>query len=207
MTTYLPAYIDAALDVLGPLDQWSHQCHAASLTVVKADVIPGARVARGSCVGVGGQHSWIVVGDPYDDDVMIIDPTLWSYRPDVAGVWTGTRSTFGWHTPQGHGSIWKAGRPDFPVDEPFDLAEAVGHEWSESARLFIDVLGPLDEDGWRQLAHLPVGGWPSKEMHTVMQAHHKTRWAPIDIVGMATDLNPSGLYLPGDEVTDWRSVL
>lgn len=47
---------------LEPLDRWAQQCHAASLELVRSEVLPGSRVARGSCPLVPGQHSWVVVG-------------------------------------------------------------------------------------------------------------------------------------------------
>lgn len=68
-----------AAAALEPLSKWHHQCHAASLALVRAGI--GTRVARGTCVGVGGQHSW--VGDMLDER----------------------------HRPHGYGSIWDYGRP------------------------------------------------------------------------------------------------
>ena len=73
-----------------PVESWAQQCHSISLAIIQAGLVPGARVARGSCRGVGSQHSWIVDGwNCYDPDAKIIDPTLWSYargrRHDLAG--------------------------------------------------------------------------------------------------------------------------
>ncbi|MCY3933542.1 MAG: hypothetical protein OXH70_17670 [Acidobacteria bacterium] len=47
------------------LEPWAKNCHAASLEFVRSEVAPDdARVARGFCSGVGGQHSWGVIGGP-----------------------------------------------------------------------------------------------------------------------------------------------
>lgn len=180
-----------------PLSGFAQQCHAASLAIVKARVLPSARVARGTCRGVFGQHSWVVLGgDCYDDDAMVVDPTLWSYDDTVEGVWIGQASERP-HRPHGKGDIWTWGRPAHPTGEIVELPEPEGG-WSSEARLFLDILGPLDETGWRQLAHAPVGGWPSGEIFAAMYTSGDRRlaqWFPIDIIGMTTDLNPSGLYL------------
>ena len=81
--------IQKALVALGSnLKEWNHQCHAASLRLVKAGVAD--RVARGSCKGVGLAHSWAVLGGGcYDEDATIIDPTLWSWNAKIKGVWLG----------------------------------------------------------------------------------------------------------------------
>jgi hypothetical protein len=186
----------AARRHLEPLDHWARNCHGASLEVVKAEVIEGARVARGVCSGVGSQHSWIVIGDPYDRKAPIIDPTLWSYDASVKGVWTGTLAD-GRHTPHGSGNIFEWGKPAPPAGPGVELEPA--QPFSDDARLFLDLLGPLDVDGWRMLCHAPVECWPAGE---ILDAIIETfDWGaaviPIDIVGMVTDRNPSGLYLPG----------
>lgn len=182
-----------AEEVLGDLDGWAHNCHAASLAVVKAEVIPGARVARGSCRGVFGQHSWVVVGDPYDKGAPIIDPTLWSYDADVEGIWTGTRRRDKRHTPKGAGSIWNYGCPVSGGGNPIELAVPVS-KWAAS---FLDMVGPLDREGWHTLALAPVEGWPAAEIVEAMASTPDLAWlVPIDVVGMLTDLNPEGLYLP-----------
>lgn len=185
--------IDVAERALGPLDRWAGQCHAASLAIVKAKVLHGARVARGSCTGVGAQHSWVVLGDPYDPSVPIVDPTLWSYDDAVEGVWVGSAAD-GRHRPHGAGNIWQWGRPAYPVGDPVRLRPV--SPFSDAAVRFLELLGPLDVDGWRQLAHAPVGGWPAGE---ILAAIEDTIGpvVPIDIIGMTTDRNPSGLYLPG----------
>lgn len=184
-------------EVLAPLERWSCQCHAASITVVKSGVVAPARVARGTCTGVFGQHSWVVLGDDcYDDDAEIIDPTLWSYDDSVEGIWTGTYQD-GRHRPHGKGSIWEWGRPDEASGPVIELTPR--QPFSDEAQDFLDLLGPLDEEGWAVLAHAPVEGWPAKEILSAMldtkELGHRI---PIDIVGMVTDRNPGGLYLKGD---------
>lgn len=114
-----------------PLVAFRFRCHEASLALVRSGVLPeGARVARGSCPGVGGQHSWVVLGgDCYDRKAQVIDPTLWCYDNAVREIWKG--------------------RAD-------------------------EIIGAMYDD--ERLSAL----------------------VPIDIVGMITDRNPGGLYLPGD---------
>lgn len=181
--------------ILGPLDQWSHQCHAASTRIVKDPSFPfEARVARGFCQKVGGQHSWVVLGmDCYAPDALLVDPTLWSYDSSVQGIWTGSNKEPGSHVPHGAGSIWEYGRPNYPEEEIIELTPPQG-EWSSEARDFLDLLGPLDMKGWVELAHYPVEGWPAREIIEAINEKWPAR-VPIDILGMVTDLNPSGLYL------------
>lgn len=188
-----------AIDI--PFEQWSHQCHAISISIVKSDLIEGPRrVARGSCNGVGGQHSWVVVGDDcYAENAQIIDPTLWSYRKDVEGIWYGTPNSPFKHTPFGSGSIFEYGKPVSQGGPPIELTPS--KSLSREAALFLRLLGPLDREGWSMLLHAPVGFWPARE---IIEAADDTSElcsiTPIDILGMVTDRNPHGLYLPGDRV-------
>lgn len=173
--------------ILGPLKNHERQCHSASLKLVKAGV--GDRVARGRCEGVGAQHSWAVIGDPYKP-TLIIDPTLWSYRKDVKGIFIGLPKTYG-HRPHGSGSIWDWGRPTPAYGPAIKLAP----ELSEEAQMFIDMLGPLDINGWQTLSNAPVGGWPAKEIFEAMlDTPLLENMVPIDKIGMLTDRNPNGLY-------------
>lgn len=191
-TTAPPVDLDAVRDVLGPLGRWARDCHAASLYVVRSGVLgPEACVARGVCRGVGGQHSWVVLGDPYDQSRRIVDPTLWSYDPTVVGIWTG----FGVerHRPHGSGSIWDWGRPEGDGGEPIALTPKT--PLSEEAEFFLDMLGPLDRAGWMRLSGAPVGGWPAAEIIAAMDDTPALEpLVPIDILGMLTDRNPGGLY-------------
>ncbi len=57
------------------------------------------------------------------------------------------------------------------------------------------MLGPLDRRGWATLAHAPVEGWPAGEILGAMCDSGMEAVVPIDIIGMLTDRNPSGLYL------------
>ena len=176
-----------AENILGPMEPWAFQCHAASVWLVKHGL--GDRVARGTCSGVGGQHSWVVFGDPYHPET-IIDPTMWSYNPDVKGVWVGGP---GRHRPHGSGSIWSWGRPENAKGEPVELTPR--QPWSVEARRFLAMLGPLDEEGWKVMAHAPVGGgWPAAEIIDALCESGMQGYVPIDIIGMLTDRNPA--YLP-----------
>jgi len=181
-----------AKEILGPLKGWKHDCHAASVRLVKMGF--GTRVARGWCDGVRGQHSWVVMGDDcYSHKALIVDPTLWSYREDVKGIYVGNVQKYG-HIPHGHGSIWEAGKPTRGNGPIIKLTPE--KELSAAADVFLDLLGPLDFQGWNQLANSPVGGWPAKEILTaIYQTKDIRSTIPIDIVGMVTDLNPHGLYM------------
>jgi hypothetical protein len=179
-------------DHLGDLKDWSHDCHRAALELVHSGLLPDtARVARGSCPGVFGQHSWAVpYGDCYDREATVIDPTLWSYDDTVNGVYIGLAYERP-HLPHGHGSIWQWGKPETHGGDLIELDV----EWSREAEDFLRLLGPLDRQGWAHLAHAPVGGWPASEIIGRMYDDKRlTALIPIDIVGMATDRNPSGLY-------------
>lgn len=194
--------VAAVLEVLEPLAEWSHQCHAASVRIVKAGIFEQARVARGVCPGLGSQHSWVVLGDDcYARDVVLVDPTLWSYDPTVEGIWIGDPADRG-HTPHGAASIWAWGKPPAATDEPVELTEPEGG-WSDDAKLFLELLGPLDVKGWRTLCQAPVEKWPAGEVFGAICDTFDWGEAviPIDILGMVTDRNPGGLYLPGEEVT------
>lgn len=179
-------------EAIGPLKDWDGQCHAASLAIVKAGLLPQARVARGFCAGVGGQHSWVVVGhDCYAETAQVIDPTLWGYDKAVEGLWQGSTRERP-HTPHGSGSIWEYGRPVAHGGEIIELEGTFGR----AAWAFLELLGPLDLRGWVELAHAPVGGWPAEEIIAAMYDHPKlSARVPIDIAGMVTDHNPGGLYL------------
>ena len=184
------------LEVLDPLETWAQQCHAASLHLVRSGVLGPSRVARGACKGVGGQHSWVVLGDDcYDPRAKIVDPTLWSYDPAWESVYVGSMRD-GLHRPFGTGRIWEWGRPN-PASGP--VVELTPRKpWSGAARAFLDLLGPLDREGWIMLGHAPVQGWPAGEIIDAMCESGLGGYVPIDIRGMITDRNPKGLYLPGD---------
>lgn len=197
----LPEAMKEIEKILDPLDDYAHQCHSASCAIVNANILDEARVARGVCMGVGSQHSWVIWDmDCWNTTATIIDPTLWSYDDGVEGIWTGSMHD-GRHKPHGMGSIWKWGKPEPPTGEILPLDKPEGG-FSEEAKLFLQLLGPLDETGWRTLAsRAPVEEWPAREiLEAVMDTF---AWGeaviPIDIVGMLTERNPGGLYLPGGE--------
>ena len=185
--------IAEALEVLAPLERWALNCHGASATLVQAGVLGPSRVARGTCTGVGGQHSWVVLGDDcYDQDATIVDPTLWSYDDTVKGIWVGTMRD-GRHSPHGAGSIWRWGRPADPTGEIVTLTPR--RPWSHDAERFLELLGPLDQQGWIALAHAPVEGWPAAEFIDAMCESGLRGYVPVDRVGMLTDRNPGNAYL------------
>lgn len=181
-----------AAKILAPLDRWGKSCHQASLAVVQQ---LGGRVARGGCRGVGGQHSWAVTGsDCYDLDAVIVDGTLWSYDKAIDGIWVGTLRD-GLHRPHGMGSIWDWGKPSPPKGSIIRLTPS--HGLSGIARKFLKLVEPLDRDGWHTLAIAPVEGWPAGEILAAMDdTEALAALVPIDRLGMLTDRNPGGLYLP-----------
>ena len=190
--TALGDAVAEAMEAIGGHERWAHDCHAASLALVRSGCLPGtARVARGSCRGAGGQHSWVVVdGDCYSSDARIVDPTLWSYDQSVHGVWIGS-ALEGRHVPHGKGVITAAPMPHAHGGEVVEPPGGL----SIGARRFLQIIGPLDHQGWAMLANSPISGWPSREIITAMYHDDQLRpLVPVDIVGMLTDLNPGEMY-------------
>lgn len=175
-----------------PFSEWAKDCHGVSLKILKAGLVPGGRIARGTCLGVRGQHSWIVNGrDCYNRTTQIIDPTLWSYRDDVDGIWYGTLG-HGWHRPHGTGTIWDYGKP---IHQGGETIEVDTSKLSRRARDLLELILPLDRRGWDMLLHAPVQEWPAGEIHALAQEYESLAViAPVDLVGMTTDLNPDGMY-------------
>ncbi|QGJ92750.1 hypothetical protein QDA04_gp80 [Microbacterium phage Megan] len=178
---------------------WAFNCHGASLAIVQSGIYPGARVARGLCKGVPGQHSWVVAdyGDEgvYDEQAHVIDPTLWCYDLTVTNVWQGSYMGVGWrHRPHGWGHFFTGDRPAHGGGETLTLTPR--EPLSALAREFLRMLGPLDARGWMMVGNLPVGGWPAAEVIAAMDDTPSiTALVPIDRLGMLTDRNPSGLYM------------
>ncbi|MFT4011248.1 MAG: hypothetical protein QM655_14530 [Nocardioidaceae bacterium] len=46
--------IEQIEEAIGSLDLYAHECHAASIALVKSGLLGESRVARGTCAGVGG---------------------------------------------------------------------------------------------------------------------------------------------------------
>lgn len=187
-----------------PLDGFARQCHAASIQLVKSDLFPSLgfekrRVARGWCTGVMGQHSWVVLGDDcYDPQATIVDPTLWSYDSSVAGVWVGSGKDKRHQPHGGYGTIWDAYRPSAGDGDIIELEPEAYGKLGMVAESFLEMLGPLDRRGWNELFEAPPNGnWGARE---IILAAYRTpglrALIPIDRVGMLTDVNPSGVYLP-----------
>lgn len=177
---------------------WAKRCHEVSIEIVRSGIFPLSRVARGFCRGVPAQHSWVVVGDDcYDEDAQLLDATLWSYDPSVKDIWQGTLRC-GKHHPHGwlDGiAILDYGRPPNATDKAVELTPKQPLSFFTSS--FVELLGPLDRDGWQLLANsFPVRGWPAGE---ILAAMHDTEslsgLVPIDKLGMLTDRNPGDLYL------------
>jgi hypothetical protein len=188
----MPADVAALMEAIGYTGPVAYSCHEVSLALAKSGHFPGARVARGFALGVMGQHSWLTTDDPYNPLSPIIDATLWSYDPSVTGIWTGNGED-GVHIPHGAGHYMRAGMPSHHGDKTIRLTPAV--PLTVEAHKFLAMLGPLDYRGWHEVAHLPVEGWPVREVLTAMlDTPGLGVLIPIDIVGMVTDRNPGGLY-------------
>lgn len=189
---------------LGPLERFSHQCHAASIQIVQSGVLGRpARVARGACKRVAGQHSWVVLsGEPgsmYREETLIIDPTLWSYDSSVEGIWLGTLED-GRHYPRGVGSIMHSGCPQSSGGEEIELnwpqhPSQLASYWLNSM-FRKNASGPLDRKFWMGLSSGPMEDWPAREFIEAMANTDKLKaLIPVDVLGMVTDLNPGKLYL------------
>lgn len=197
----VPSVEELARAIGRPFATWAQDCHVVSLGIVKSGVLgleggTQVRVVRGAARGVPGQHSWIVLsGDPYDDRAWIIDPTLWSYRDDVEGVWIGSYADE-MHRPHGLGSIWDYGRPTTASDAGEEAVELTPKTpLSAAAQRFLEMCGPLGRRGWSDLANGPMQGWPADEIIAAMDDTESLRaLVPIDILGQVTDRNPEGLY-------------
>lgn len=186
-------------------ETWRGQCHVASLQLVKSGLLARSRVARGWVKGIGSQHSWVVVGDPYRPE-RIVDLTRWSYLPEHAQEESSAEVPFNErhaYAPHGGtGTIWSYGQPIGAVqmrEEPIELTPR--EPLSREALSFLGLMPELGRSGWSVLAHSPVAGWPASEIFEAMYRTEKLKnLIPIDIIGMITDINPSGLYLPGEEI-------
>lgn len=174
-------------------EDWAHSCHRVSIAIIKSGVLPvPGRVARGWAKEVTSQHSWIALGDPYNPSTPLLDPTLWSYRPGVEGVWQGTLQA-GIHSPHGNASVWDTGQPIYQGGPGIRLDRS---DLSVAAIAFLDLIEPLDYRGWCALMNGGMLEWPASEIVSRAYGDHRIMSAiPIDIVGMLTDHNPGGLYL------------
>jgi len=176
-------------------EDFAQDCHSVSCALIRSGLLgeggPTLRVARGACLGVGGQHSWVVMGHPYDDQAIIVDLTLWSYNPMQPRIWLGSMQS-GLHKPKGYGRIFQGPRPESRGEEPVNVEVS-----SAKAQEFLRIIGPLDVRGWGALwSHCGMLGWPAKEiLEAFLDQHPKlTALVPIDIVGMVTDRNPQEIY-------------
>jgi hypothetical protein len=178
-------------------EDFAHDCHSVSLALVRSGLLgeggPNLRVARGACMGVGGQHSWVVLGHPYDQTATIVDLTLWSYNGSQPRIWIGDMMS-GFHHPKGMDWIFNCEKPHARGGKPIEV-DTIG--LSASAKEWIRMIGPMDAAGWGALwSRSGMLGWPAKEIleHFIDQHPTMVALVPIDIVGMVTDRNPQDLY-------------
>jgi hypothetical protein len=205
----LPSISEIADAIEIPAERWRNNCHVVSLAAVRSGLLgepgPACRVVRGWTrgYGIGGQHSWIALGRPFDPGTRIVDLTAHTWG-QVEGVVTGTvaqaeKDLF--YRDRGHvahgyepGSIFGYGRPAPTLPElahPLDVTEL-----SEEARMFVSMLEPLSVDSWAALMTYPHGGWPAHEIcEAVCEQIPRVRvLLPIDVLAHVTDRNPDGLY-------------
>lgn len=178
-------------------DDFALDCHSVSLALIRSGLLgeggPSLRVARGACIGVPGQHSWVVIGNPYDPQSTIVDLTLWSYDRSQRRVWVGDGMD-ALHRPKSGFHIFQ-GRP--PAPQGGDSLSLDPQGLSEQATRFLKVLGPLDVRGWQDLwSNCGMLGWPAAEILEAFLTQHSgmAPLVPIDVVGMVTDRNPENLY-------------
>lgn len=184
-----------------PLERWHGQCHTVSLAIVKKKLFGPSRVARGTCEGVGSQHSWVVLsarpGSMYEKSTPLLDPTLWTYRDDVEGLFFGTCASK-WHTPKGAGDLWAFGCPQSPGGEELIPKEPITGSATSFLRFLKTTAGTLSYGFWmRFFSQCPMANPPIlRDLIDACYRDERIRGAiPVDIVGMLTDHNPSGLYL------------
>ena len=200
MLATFPPVRDIERAISEPAKDWARSCHRISYAIVASDLFaPGTcRVARGTCRGVPGQHSWIVFGDPYDLDAPILDPTLWSYVPAAPTLWTGDGHSMFRHRPAGFGRF-HAGPQPYSAHK----VEIIPNALTKAATGFLaDVrpiaCGPLDRAFWAfLLSHSNVGDTPAADIIRAAWGHPDLRpLVPADRAGMLTGLPPAAhLYL------------
>ena len=155
------------------------------------------------CSGVGSQHSWVVLsgrpGSMFEKKVPILDPTLWTYRDDVEGLYFNTAGGTPWHTPKGAGDLWDFSCPQsVGGDELIPREPITGGATAFLAFLKAQVGGPLSYGWWmRFFSQCPMANPPIlRELIDACYRDERIRGTiPIDIVGMLTDHNPGGLYM------------
>lgn len=163
----------------------------------------GARVVTGTHGSFDSDHTWIVfdaaVERPEDVDIFdpyteILDLSLWSHMHGINLVQLADSSGDLLWIPAGYGDI-----EYFGVPESNSIVDAVEltpkRPFSHRASYFLtERVGLLDAKGWQQLAHAPLGGWPSREIITAMvQTPAVAPLIPTAIVSVATNLNPQGV--------------
>lgn len=192
----------------GPPEEWINRCHVISLRAVRTGLFgepgPQCRVVRGITAGyhIGGQHSWIALGTPYDPACIYIDITAQAWGRVDGIVVTSAEEAYNnfMAEQQGHcihgydpGSIWSYGKPE-RGNPPHFWLDPTG--LSDEARTFLDLLGPLSVEGWKALFTFPQQDWPHREIckAIVKQIPRIDVLVPIDVISMVTDDNHGGLY-------------
>jgi hypothetical protein len=203
--------VDELAELIGiPYPDWANKCHEVSIKLLLTGRFGPGRVARGVALGIGSQHSWIVLGwDVYDDEAVVVDPTyvatLRLRGAEGADEMPDILVSHAWrlsNRPHGKGSIWAYGRPAEPTGPVIELTPAA--ELSEGALKFLAIVGPLDRRGWMQLASGPMQEWPAGEILAAIASTPElgSTIPPIDHLGMLTDLNPDGAYLNPADLED-----
>lgn len=138
-TPHIPTASEC-IAILGGLHHWKHRCHEASLALVKHPSFPAnARVVRGWHPKIQSQHSWVVLGEAYDPEAIIIDPVLWSYlKGHHPAVFIGPAEKLS-HVPHGAGMLMDHENPPPPIKtQVITLAKKL----SLPARKFLKSIAP-----------------------------------------------------------------
>jgi hypothetical protein len=191
---------NALVEAIGGLEMWARQCHAASLALVRTGLLSNkARVARGFHRHIMGQHSWVVIGNPYLRSAKILDPTLWSYEGAPPALVVYRHGNAEDYFPKGAGKIDLTAL-NLHARSMSRNAEVIRLDvgMNKEARDFLAHITPprgMTFECWHALANAPIEGWPAKAIITAMAQHDRLKaLVPIDVVGMLTDLNPGKLY-------------
>jgi len=160
----------------GPMDRWARQCHAASVALVKSGEFGECRVARGTCNGVGGQHSWVVLSmDVYDKRATIIGTrsfgkgSVQTIIPLGANNGALALTTARYYTPSGKSIQAQGIKPDIEVlqDVPDELKTRADLRGEASMRGHLAGDGAEQETGSQ--AYVP----PSEKDDKALQAAFK----------------------------------
>lgn len=166
---------------IGPLEDWRYSCHAASLALVRSGLLPeNWRVARGYSVGIHGQHSWCVDGDPYDATSRVLDVTAWCYYPRPR-VWHATNLVA--HIPHG----WGEPPPGVTVELRGDPYSLDGLTPEAEAYLADRYPDGYSVQNLASLVSGPIQGWPAADVMRALAFAGLGGLIPVDSAAMVLE--------------------